>query len=203
MKTLSHPPATRRAFGLMLLLGASLILASCASLNLKKQYYGTPEGITRHRYLTNGVSGAVVTADESIGVFALASVSMRGRGSLKLTFYRLTSSREPLAVRKVRVGRIETMTEGREVQFNDEGVSNAVQGRFNYSSYYQGIPIQVEFSSGERTWSREIHLSPSIGPSYIEAIRASPKAPESVTEFRALQRPASPYKPSFAATERP
>jgi hypothetical protein len=95
------------------------------------------------------------------------------------------------------------MTDGRDIRFNDSGVSNSVQGRFDYSSYFPAIPIQVEFSSGGYTWSREIELRHTIGPTYIEAIKAHPKAPKAVTEFLVLQRPGAPEKPGFPATERP
>jgi hypothetical protein len=192
-----------KCLNLALVLTASTFFYSCA-LAPKKQYFSTPGGKTnQHRYITSGVAGSIITADGSIGVFALASVSMRNRGSLTLTFYRLTESREPLSVHKVRILRGDTMNEGREVRFNDSGVSNPVKGRFSYSSSFPAIPIQVEFSSGGHKWSREIELRHSIGPTYIEAIKAYPKAPGTVTEFRALQRPAAPDKPGFPATERP
>jgi hypothetical protein len=194
-------PPTR--LELALLLAASMIATSCAHLPAK-EYFSADGKTTQHRYITSAVSGSIVTADGSIGVFASASVSMNRRGSMTLTFYRLTESREPLTVRKVRFNlNRETMTDGREIRFNDSGVSNSVQGRFDYSSYFKAIPIQVEFSSGEHVWSRELELRHSIGKSFIDAIKAYPKAPGSVTEFRAMQRPAALDKPRFPATERP
>ena len=47
-------PLHPRAMGLMSLLAVSLI-ASCSSLNVKKEYFGTPDRKNQHRYITNGV----------------------------------------------------------------------------------------------------------------------------------------------------
>lgn len=199
-------PSHFRCLGLGPLLLASTFIASCAAIPQKK-WYGvqTPDGrILRRAYSTSGTSGSIVTADGSIGVFALASVSFMKRGSLTLTFYRLTDSRDPLVVHKVRLIASETMTDGLDVRFNDDGVSVPVQGSFNYTSYFPAIPIQVEFSSGGRTWSREIELRHAIAEKYFDAVRLHPKAPRTVTEFRALQpSSAVPAEARFPTTERP
>lgn len=199
-------PSYSRFLGLVAIFLASTIISSCAALFPDHAYnVRTSDGkILKKAYSTSGVSGSIVTADGSIGVFALASVGLTNRGSLTLTFYRLTDSREPLTVRKVRLRTTETMTEGREIRFNEDGVSSPVQGRFGYSSYFPAIPIQVEFSSRGHTWSREIELRHAIAEKRLDAIRLYPKSPKSVSEFRALHSPTeAPAKASFSATERP
>ena len=154
-------------------------------------------------YRSRAVSGSEVTADGSIGVFALATVGLTGKGSLNLTFYRLTDSREPLTVRTVRLIAVTTMTNGREVHFNNDGVSAPVTGEFSYSTYFPGIPIQVEFSSGDRTWSREMNLEPNYAPNYIKGISVEPSAPKTIAEFRALPRHPATRTPFFPKTELP
>jgi hypothetical protein len=153
-------------------------------------------------YRSQGVAGKAITADGTIGVFALAEVSITEHGTLHLTFYRLTDSREPVSVRLVRLLTTRTMTEGRYVEFPASGVSNPVIGDFDYSTYFPAIPVQVEFSSGDRTWSREIELRPQYADSYFSGIGVEPKAPKTLEEFRAWPLNA-PEKPKFAATERP
>lgn len=199
-------PSRFKVLGLVPLLLASTFIASCAGIPQKKWYnVRTPDGkLLHHAYSTSGVSGSIVTADGSIGIFALGSVSLTKRGSLTLTFYRLTDSREPLTVHRVRLSTTETMTDGRDVRFNDDGVSSPVQGRFHYSSYFPAIPIQVEFSASGRTWSREIELRHTITEKYLDAARLRPKAPRTVTEFSALQPfSTAPTEARFPATERP
>jgi hypothetical protein len=136
-------------------------------------------------------------------VFAVASVGITRRGSLTLTFYRLSDSREPLAVRRVRLSNTTTMTEGREIQFNEDGVSIPVHGRFDYSVYFPAIPIQVEFSSGEHTWSRDMDLRFSYVDNYIDGIGIEPKPPRSVAEFLALRQSPEAGRSNGPTTERP
>jgi uncharacterized lipoprotein YajG len=68
-------PSQLKRLEVALLLAASMIVASCALLP-NKEYFSADGKASQHRYITSAVSGSIVTADGSIGVFASASVSV-------------------------------------------------------------------------------------------------------------------------------
>ena len=183
------------ALGLLLI----TVLGGCSSLFLDEEADCSTHvlWVCGHTYLSNSVSGRVVGDEGRLGIFGLASVSMREHGKIKLAFYRLRDSSEEYVVKKVQLGRSETMTTGRSVHFSPAGVSEILEGDFDYSSYFPYISADVFVASSAHTYRCEVILAYSRAPTMIKARDIEPKIPTSVVAFEHLPPPTTNPNPSF------
>ena len=164
-------------------------LSACATLMRDSEQECSPQGGCRLAYLSKSVSGRERTPDQTIGVFAMASVSGRGHGSLQLTFYKLGDNAQQYRVRDVSFITARTMTEGRPIQFEATGVSGTVRGEFDYSAYFPAISIDVKFGSATEAYSCRVRLAFSRTYSFADSVHGEPQTPHTVAEFLALGPP--------------
>lgn len=170
-------------------------LAACSSLMHDSEEECDPQGKCRQTYLSRSVSGRAVTPEDSIGVFALATVSARGHGTLQLTFYRLREGTEEYRVRNVALIGSRTMTEGRELQFDASGVAATVRGEFDYGAYFPAIPVDVQFGSSAHAYTCRMRLEFSRTYSFEDSVRGEPQIPRTVADF--LARPPPTRNPAY------
>jgi len=173
-------------------LAAVLLVAStaaCSTLMRDSEQECTPHGGCRPTYLSKSVTGRTLTPDDTIAVFALASVSTRGHGTLQLTFYKLRESAQEYRLRDVWLIGARTITEGRPIQFEANGVSGTVRGEFDYASYFPAIPIDVHVGSGTTAYTCRLRFEFSRTYSLADSVHGEPQIPGTMAEFLALAPP--------------
>ena len=143
----------------------------------------------RETYLSHAVSASAVTPEGSIGVFARATVSTRGHGTLQLAFYRLRDTSEEYRVRDAALIGARTMTEGRALEFDAGGVAATVRGEFAYGEYFPALPVDVHFGSSAHAYTCRMRLEFTRRYSFEDSVRAEPQIPRTVADFLALPPP--------------